>query len=146
MKVHSALTLIELMLVIGLIALLSGGFFMAITTIRNRQALATSVEVFSNAVEQARINSQDEKNGRTWGVKTLDASSFAIFSKSAAGEKRETNFALDDPVRFQTLNAVIWFNPVTGATANETNVIMSVLPRGDMFTVTILPSGLTRIQ
>ncbi len=122
--IRSALTLVELLLVIGLIALVSVPSFLAFSAFRQKQALAASTEMLTMVMTRARIYSRESKGGRTWGVRQIDSSSYRLLSSKNGVETVEAEYGLDRGVRFDTGTFTIWFDQVTGETANEVKVYL----------------------
>jgi type II secretory pathway pseudopilin PulG len=130
MKLRPALTLVELVLVISLIAILTAGALVSFTGSRRQYALKFSSENLVNELRRAHIFSRENRDDKSWGIRILDSKNYILINRDVAGETIKYTFRLPESVTFETSGIDIWFDQVTGNTASDIN--FGILSDGGM--------------
>ena len=114
MRKHPALTLIEVLVTLGILAIVSVPTILSIGNIRAKHTLSANADILSNALKQARIYARENKDGAEWGVRYLNSSSFALVAKDETGTRTIAQYGLEAPSTFDSTNFNIWFVQGTG--------------------------------
>jgi Tfp pilus assembly protein FimT len=136
-----ALTLIELMLVIGILAVVAVPSFIAVNTFRQKQALTSAAESLQGVVTRARIYARESKGGKTWGVKYIDDSSYKLVTMASGVEETQAEYQLDSAVKFTSGSFAVWFGQVTGEASVATNIDLATRSGGGA-RISVSKSGL----
>jgi len=122
MKIRPALTLVELVLTISIIAILAAGVMPAYATARQRYALKLSGDKLVSELVRAHIYSREEKDEKSWGIRIIDENNYALVNRGSTGENVIFSYILQDRVIFTTPALEIWFDQGTGNTARNENI------------------------
>jgi type II secretory pathway pseudopilin PulG len=145
MKLRPALTLVELVLTMSLIAILAAGTMYAYAGAKQRYALKLSSDGLANELVRAHIFSREDKGEKSWGIKVTDDHNYAAVSRDETGVNINFEYSLAEPVVFAPGVTEIWFDRGTGNTANNMSIGL-VSPRGGTKTINITPSGVITVQ
>jgi len=145
MKIRPALTLVEILIVIGLVSILAVPTYIAIGNFRSRQALATSVEELAGAIRRAQMYAREEKDGKAWGINYRDDTTYGLISGSPSNYAPEAEYVLISPTRFLVSGFEIWFEQGSGTTEEPAILEMGV-PSGLQAGVEVSRSGLVEAR
>lgn len=140
-----ALTIIELILVMALLALLLVPAILGITAYRQKQALNASADILGSVLSRAHIYSREAKEQKLWGVRRKDTRSYEMISGAPGNVSVEAEFGLASPTRFVGDSFEIWFLVDTGE-ADSAKTIRLLAPRGNMLQVIVNKSGSVEIK
>lgn len=143
MKLKPALTMIETVLVIGLIAVLSVPFIVSIPNIKSKLALKSSGENMANVLRAARVYAREERDEKSWGVRYVNSDSYALISGESAESKQDALYILDPPVKFKKSFHDIWFAQGSGEPKNKSTIEI-VNPNGLAGTIEVSKLGLVK--
>lgn len=150
MKKLPALSLIELLLVIALVAILVGTGALGIISIRNKQALNISSQKFENNLKQAHIFARDDRDQQEWGIKwdTLNKDKYYVVSRSGGTETVRETIKLERPTKLDTFSGGsgdVWFDRGTGNTVNMASWVLATGSSGKM-RITVNVSGVVSMN
>lgn len=145
MRNHPAFTLIELILTIGLTALVSSFGFTSFIGIRNRQSLAASADEIKSVTDRAHIYAREGKEEKSWGIKKKDDDEYYLINGKKSSYAIIREYRLQQPTVFKEGNFEIWFDIGTGETNAEKSIILKS-PKGDNAEIHVSKSGLTEIK
>lgn len=121
MKLNSALTLFEVLIVIALIGVISLPLYISYTRSQSNQSLRSSSEQLLNTLKSAHISAREAKDKRAWGVKNIDERSYALVSGKQASPRIERITSLESLVTFPE-DFEVWFEIGTGNAVEEKTV------------------------
>lgn len=130
---RSGFTLLELLLVVGIIGILSTSIVLNGLGYRNRQALDLAAQQMAASIRDAQNRSVSQQDGLAWGVYFNNVSStdsYTVFSGGSysASENRFVT-PLDSPVEFTIPSAgttsSIVFAQVSGLPSTSTSVTIT---------------------
>ena len=142
---RSGLTLLEILLVMALIAMLAGTGFLAVGSIRAKQALAVSAEEMAAAFKRAHIYSREGKDDKAWGLKYRDNRSYMLVSGERQDFRAEAEYTVTLPAAITSGPFEVWFDPGTGGSAADVAVKLGT-PRGNTEEVRVSSSGVVEIR
>ena len=145
MKHRPALTLVELVLTISIIAIISATGIYLSAGARQKYALKLSTDNLVSELQRVHIFARENKEEKSWGIRIVDGKNYLMVSREPAGETIKYQFSLAEPVRFSTDPMEIWFDQVTGNTENNISLGL-ISPRGDVKTINISQYGLITSQ
>lgn len=145
MKTHPALTLIELLIVIGLIALISGMAVISFGNIRNKQALIASAEELKSIASRAHIYARESKDEKSWGLKSDSNNSYSLLSGKPGDSDTVRTYLLEVPTEIKNGHFEIWFDIGTGEASNDKNIILES-PDGRKIEIEINKNGLINMN
>lgn len=116
MRTRPALTLVELILVMGLIAVLTVPFVISFSGFRQRHALKVSGENFANTVRTARVYAREERQEQSWGLRYIGVKAYSVVTGSPTSFTIYRNYELDSTVNFADSFPDIWFGQSNGET------------------------------
>ncbi len=145
MIIRPALTLVEMVLTLGLLAVLLVPAIMSVAAYRQNQALVSSADIFSSVLTRAHIYSREVKGNRQWGVRFGDRESYELISGKPGSVTVESDFGLTFPTKFLDGYFEVWFLPDTGEVDSE-KVIRLISPRGKKIIVNVNKSGLIEVK
>lgn len=143
MKRQPALTLIELVVVIGVMAILGIAGVISISGFRNKQSLRVSVEGFTNNLRSARVFAREEKGKVGWGVRYVSSNSYSLVSGTPSSFSVKSIYYLDGPVTFEGSFSDVWFGQATGQVSSPTSIEL-VAVDGKTATVEVTSVGLIK--
>ncbi len=145
MKNRTALTIVEMILVLALLAIFLVPTVLGITAYRQKQALNASADILSSILTRTHIYSREAKDQKIWGVRQKDAVSYEMVSRDARGTDVEAEFSLASPTRFGQPGFDVWFFVDTGE-ADAFEAIRLTAPRGNIVEVVVNKSGTVEIR
>lgn len=114
MQPNKGLTLIELLVVIALLGLVGYSGYTVWYKAQANQALSASAEQLATIIESAHIFSRDFREEKTWGVVSLNTTTYALMTKDQDGSTvNEEEKTLLAPIMFIEPFSVV-FDPGTG--------------------------------
>lgn len=122
MKKYPALTLVELLVVLAILAVVGVPSLLAVGRFRSQQALASSSEELAGALRRAHIFSRESKDDRSWGVAYKDKGTFVLLSGTPGDFVPEGEYALAAPAEFAGGDFAVWFDQGTGNTVGGVTV------------------------
>lgn len=143
MKTRPAITIVEIVLVIGLIAVFIAPFVVSISGFRSRHALKSSGENLANAFRTARVYAREERDEMSWGIRFVNSKSYSIISGQPASFAITSTYLLDNPVEFTDSFPDIWFLQSRGDTDRDYNVSVGI-PGGVKGNVYISKAGIVK--
>lgn len=145
MKNKPALTLIELVIVMALVAILSGVAVINFGNMRENQALKLSSENIVSELNRIRIFSRENRDEKSWGLKAVSDSEYTIKVRDEAGVSDLVSYELSSPVHFADVNFEIWFDQVTG-NIGEDKRLQLLAPSGSVKNINISQYGAINIE
>lgn len=145
MKIRPALTLIELMLVTGLIAVLAGIGIVTFSGVQDKQALYASADTLKNVLTMAHVYASNSKDEKAWGVVYLDNKTYQLIKGSHLGYDVDSVYKVNAPIVIGNGNFEIWFDLTTGWTNIPYNIILRD-PNGDTIKVRVNTTGVVEVQ
>ena len=139
-----ALTLIEIMVVLGIVAILAGVAWSGVQGLRMNQAMQTSAEEVKGAVTLAHIYAREARDERSWGVVRMADDSLTLVSSEGDEVTVVTNYQLQTPAKFGESWDAIWFGQGTGNTTVNRE-IQIVVPGGRTRIVRVSRTGVVEI-
>ncbi|MEK9200841.1 MAG: hypothetical protein AAB909_02590 [Patescibacteria group bacterium] len=140
-----ALTIIEMILVIALLAILLVPSVMGIGAYRQKQALNASAEILTTVLSRAHIYSREAKEQKQWGVRFKDNRSYEMISGAPGAAVPYFEFELTSPSQFTQGPFEIWFLVDTGEVDHPETITLGV-PRGDALQVIVNKAGSAEIK
>jgi prepilin-type N-terminal cleavage/methylation domain-containing protein len=136
-------SIIELLIVLGIIVLVSIIIFPAISKFKDTQTLKTSVEDVSSLIAKARVQTISGNEGRAFGV-TIDASTktFTLYALSGGTKITRETTTLPSQIAVSTTTTDIQFEKVTGEAVSSGTI---TLTNQSGLTRTITVSGIGTI-
>lgn len=140
MRRRRGFTLLEVLVVIGLIAVVSMPFFSSYLTTLRKARLDTSVGMILDTLRTARNFARASKNDASWGVRSNGNTSYEIVFDTGAAISSYGQEKLSDSLTFQS-QFEIWF--VKGAATNKSNATntITVLSGSAQKQIQVLASG-----
>lgn len=145
MNFRPALTLIELVIVIGLISVLAVPSIIGFTNFRGRYALKASGENLANTLRTTRVYAREERHEVAWGLRYTDESSYAMISGSPESFVVVRTYDLEKPVIFVDSFSDIWFGQSNGETDRNYRIDLAA-PNGAEARVEISKEGVVRYE
>lgn len=145
MTKRPALTLVELILTISVVAILSAAGINLYTGARQKYALKLSTDNLVSELQRVHIFSRENKEDKSWGIKIVDDRNYQVLSRDATSETVKFRYTLTHPVSFSSGTVDIWFDQVSGTTPGNISLQL-VNPRGDTKTITVTQYGLITSQ
>lgn len=130
---QSAISIIEVLIVIALIGVISFPLYLSYSKNQANQGLRSSSEQLLNTLQTAHIFARETKDKKNWGVKSISENSFALIKGSASNSQVEKSKTLEPNVVFPEMFEV-WFDAGTG----ETSVERSILIKNSIEKITII--------
>lgn len=140
-------TIIELLVVIGIISVISVVAFVSLRGRRNVVELNTTGQQVVTLLREAQSRSVSGLNGATWGVhlenSTTTAPFYALYSGAYASTNTAGYYRLPARVEFVTStlglgsSTNITFTPYSGASSVSTTITLRLAPDGTLYAVTI---------
>jgi type II secretory pathway pseudopilin PulG len=143
MKTRPAMTIVEIVLVIGLIAVFIAPFVVSISGFRSRHALKSSGENLANSFRTAKVYAREERDEMAWGIRFVNSKSYSIISGQPASFTINSTYLLDTPVEFADSFSDIWFLQSRGETDKDYTVTL-VIPGGVTGEVRISKAGIVK--
>jgi type II secretory pathway pseudopilin PulG len=144
MKRKTALTLIELVLVMGLIAILGTASLLALINFRQKQALTASAQELSDVIQRAHIYAREEKNASAWGIKRVNSTQYILVSGNKISNVIQEIHRTEEPVYLLNNDYEIWFNGATGTTEKDVQLKLTT-DKGYLKTVEVNEIGVVKI-
>ena len=147
-------TLIELVISIGILAILAGIGFISIINYKQRQALSSATQEIVTVLRNAQDRSISQESGNRWGVYFENPLSGSAFYDLFQGLNYATNTivsrnVLPSGIQFDTpasgSSSTIIFSPVTGLPNSQTTIKISLL-NSSTNSSTIIVSANGKIQ
>jgi len=145
---NKGLTLVEVLVVIGVMALIVGIVFGSFNSFRGTKSVSIDAETVVEILRQARNETLSSKNAGAYGVK-FATSTMTIFLAPTyvAGTATNRDFTLSSPKTVLTLSltgggSTIVFNKLTGETSQNGTIAVSSSVASSTKTVTIYKTGL----
>lgn len=145
MNKRPALTLVELILGIAIVAVLAAAGMFGFAKVRQKQALRLSAENLVSELVRARIFSRENRGEKSWGIAGISDNQFAVVTRGSGGQVTLGTYNLMQPAEFDNANFVVWFDQGTGNTA-EAKSITLIVPQGETLNVSISEFGTVEIQ
>lgn len=119
-------SIIELLIVLGIIVLVSIVIFPAISKFKDTQTLKTSVEDVSSLIAKARVQTISGNEGRAFGV-TIDASTktFTLYTLSGGTKITRETTTLPSQITVSTTTTDIQFEKVTGEAVSSGTITLT---------------------
>lgn len=145
-------TLTEILIVLGVMALLSGIIFSTFITFKKSEALNKDTETIVEVLRQARSQTMSSQNASQYGVHFTSSQvtifTGATYSSSASSNQ---NFILSSTDTLLTISLVgggtdIVFSRLSGETSQNGTVVVSSPDTSRIKTVTIYKTGLVDSQ
>lgn len=140
-----ALTLIELVIVMALVAILSGVAVINFRKMRENQAMKLSSENIVSELNRVRIFSRENRNEKSWGLKVVSESAYTIKVRDESGVSDLASYELSSPVLFTDANFEVWFDQVTGNTGEDKRLQLRT-PSGSVKNINISQYGVINIE
>jgi prepilin-type N-terminal cleavage/methylation domain-containing protein len=140
-----ALTLIELVIVMALVAILSGVAVINFRKMRENQAMKLSSENIVSELNRVRIFSRENRNEKSWGLKVVSESAYTIKVRDESGVSDLASYELSSPVLFADANFEVWFDQVTGNTGEDKRLQLRT-PSGSVKNINISQYGVINIE
>jgi type II secretory pathway pseudopilin PulG len=152
LKFQKGITLVEILLVIGIVFILSTILLTSFTNLRSNQAIMKNTETVVAVLRQARNQTLSSKNSSVYGVH-FATSTITLFTGGTYSSLNSTNqdfiFPSSDSILTTTLNGNgkdVVFNRLSGETSQNGTIVISS-PRVSLTkTVTIYKTGLVESQ
>lgn len=123
LRVSAGVTLIELLLVMGIIAILAATTTPFLTSFILRNNLETTTDKVIGTVRKAQNYALDGKNDATWGV-CLANNNLRLFSGSCTSPTFSENFTIPASVNINGLNETT-FSKLRGEPSNALNITIN---------------------
>jgi prepilin-type N-terminal cleavage/methylation domain-containing protein len=136
-----AFTLVEIVLVMGIISILSTTSLIAFNNFRQKQTLVASAEELANALLRAHIYAREEKDESAWGVKRINNEEYILLSGSKTTPAQKEIHQTERPTYIATNDFEIWFKRGTGS-ADAPVAIELTTPAGYSRTVDVNINGI----
>lgn len=120
---QSALTIIEILIVVSLIGIISFPLYLSYSRNQANQGLRSSSEQLVTILETAHISSREVKEQKNWGVKSLSEKSFALVKGNRLTPQIEKTITLETFVSFPN-SFEVWFDAGTGDTSEEKAIVI----------------------
>ncbi len=143
-------TFIELLLVIGITAIMAGFMLFGLVGKRSSSELSTTAERIVALLREAQSRSVGQASSTTWGVRFSNGTEefYALFGGTYSTSSREQYYALPAAVDFATSSVAssssidVTFAQLSGASTGSTTVkIYLIAQPNSSTTITIDPSG-----
>lgn len=126
---QEGLTLIEVLVVIGILAILSTGAFINVNSSSNNRALVTSGDKLADNLRRAQIFSSQTRDTKAWAVRYADNYKYQIVSGdplNPATWKVYQEFELEKNISFRAdaINFKVWFMKGTGEKDSANSVLV----------------------
>lgn len=115
MKRFSALTIIEVLIVVSLITTLSLPLYFSYTRTQAHQSLKTSSEQLADTIRSAHLFSRESRDEKSWGVKRVNEETYALIASPKNNPHIEKYTGLETFVTMPE-NFEVWFDVGTGET------------------------------
>lgn len=139
-----ALTMIELLVVVGILAVAATPGLLAMRQLRLNQALSSSVEELAGVLRQAHIYAREGREEMGWGVRRVNDRDYELVSGGPGSSQAEVRYNLKPPAVFAGGNWEVWFDQGTGGTGEEENIEVEV--GSGMAEVNVKMSGLVEVR
>lgn len=147
------LTVIELIIVVAIIGILSAFSLSGFTSFRNNQAVVTSGQLITTALNKARTNTIASFNDSVYGVH-FETDSVTVFIGDTYSSGASTNEVTSMPrgmslssISISGSSAEVVFNKITGDTDNDGSVIVSLdADTSKNLTISISDTGIIGIE
>lgn len=141
-------SLIELLIIIGVIALISAGSVTVFKNFRNQQGLNKDAELIVEILQRARSQTLTSQNSSQYGVH-ISASKITLFTGGtySAGDpaNKDFPFTLSDSILTISLNgggSDVIFQRLSGETNQSGTIVLTSVAEGKSKTITIYKTGL----
>lgn len=145
MKLRPALTLIEMMVSLSLIAVLVVPGVIVYNNIRVKQSLLVASENLGLVLQRAHVYSREERNSRMWGVRRVNSTTYELRNRDLSGTYSVTTYRLDNPITFQTSSFDLWFAQGTGEVNSPTTIVVRD-PRNNQVRVEVTKLGVVTVR
>jgi prepilin-type N-terminal cleavage/methylation domain-containing protein len=99
-RLSRGMTLFELLIVSAIFVVTLVPLLLTYRSYRTTQALAASAEAVANHTREAHIFSREARDRREWGIRSINASLYTLFSSGLEGTRDEERHALESGVEF----------------------------------------------
>ena len=144
MRKIPALTLVEVLLLLSVLAVLVSGGMSVLVGVRLNQAMVASAEKFATVIRQAHIFAREEKDDRAWGVRYEGVNSYSLIAFVETVEVR-AGYKLGSPSVFEDNFGLIIFAQGTGALTDKREIKIRS-SNGRAVRVNILETGVVEAQ
>jgi type II secretory pathway pseudopilin PulG len=144
MKIRTALTLIEIVIVMGLVAIIGTTSILAFNNFRQKQALTASAQEMANTFQRAHIYAREEKNETAWAVKRINSTQYALLSGTKSKNVQIEVHQTEDPAYVVNNDYELWFNRAMGNTGSNLKIEITT-PKGFNKYVEVNENGVARI-
>ncbi len=145
-------TILELLIVLGIMALLVGVIFSAFINVRKGNALQNDTDVIVETLRQARSQTLSSQNQMQYGVH-LASTQITLFTGASysAGNATNQNIPLNASDTVLTITLVgggsdVVFARLSGETTQSGTVVLSSSSTGKTKTITIYKTGIIEVQ
>lgn len=151
-KKNLGYSILEILIVLGVMAIISGIIFTMFVSFRKNQALSLDVQTITSVLRQARNQTIASKNSSSYGVH-FATSTITLFT----GDSYVQNNASNQVYSINSVDAIVTislygggsdvvFRRLTGETSQSGSVTVSSVSTSQTKTVTIYGTGLVESQ
>ncbi len=140
MERRSGFTLIELMIVLGIIVIISVVTAVSLFSVRNTRDLTNTANEIGTLLREAQSRAVNQDGGASWGVRmdntTAGAPFYALFSGTYSTNSRTGVYPLPPDVQFDSSTVPsggaleITFTELTGIPSAATSVVLDLMTNG----------------
>ncbi len=148
MKQHQGFSIIEILIVLGIMAILTGITFSVFSSVKKAQALEKDRDSIIEVLRQARSQTLSSKNASQYGVH-ITSSQITLFTGTSysVGNSSNQDFILQGSDTIVTISLTgggsdVVFNRLTGETNQNGTITISSPSTSQTKTVTIYKTGL----
>ena len=146
-------SVVELLIVVGIIFLLAAASFVAFYSLNQRKSLDTSAEELRAELDNARALTLDSKNADQWGIHVA-STSVTLFEGSSYNAAASSNVVSSlassvqvSGISLQGGGSDIVFDRLTGATSKYGSVVLSLVSSSTISrTIKVYATGIADIQ
>ncbi len=123
MKLRSAFTYVEIILVVVLLAVLSFPLLTNYITASNKYHLQSAVTDVADATRTAHVYSREGQKQVAWGVHSVNANTYEVIRGTSENFVVEATRTIPEDTRFKSA-FTIWFELGTGETPVDQEIIV----------------------
>lgn len=144
MKRNSAVTLIEMLVVMAVMAIIALPLYISYTRTQANQTLRASTEQLADTFRRAHVFAREAKDEKAWAVKSDSLTSYSLIAGNDANFKTEKATTLETFVKFPA-DFRVWFEVGTGDARMPQSVTIENT-YGKQFVIEIFKTGIVEIK
>jgi type II secretory pathway pseudopilin PulG len=131
------ITIIEILLYVGMSAVMVVGGFLALTSFKSKQELSSATKKLTSLLREAQSRSMNGRDGTMWGVRLVNSTSspdsfmivkypYSVTSTLESFTSLPSNIQLSESSLVSGTSTVYWFTQISGTPVSTGTIILEL--------------------